>query len=236
MRHANSACTKRFGTVARTLCATATIFASLALSDTDARSDERCPPYDDGPGYGANVQVEIPKAKLDRSRSRNQLTGFSPHGRGVQVLGLTRAGYELSTTSNYAYYQVDGGNCFWVDNVDVVLRYQSMDVYVAKEYRPGSCACRAILAHEQQHVDIARSFVQRYRPCIRSALTSLRIPTARAPSFADSIDRAQARSNSLLQELLQPVYRQLERSMDVAQAEIDTPQAYRRVLRQCADW
>lgn len=233
--HSMIAPTRPFGLGTRMAGAAAAMIASLTLWSATAWSDDRCPPHD-ATAYSINVEADIPAARLDRSRSRAQLNGFAPHGKGGNVLGLMRAGYEFSMSSSYAYDEVDGGYCFWVDIVDVMLRYQSMDVYVAKEYRPGSCAYRAILAHEQTHVDIARTFVQRYRPRVRSALTSLRIPTARAPNFVNSIEQARVQSNTLLGQLLNPVIRQLEKSMNDAQAELDTPQSYRRVLRQCSDW
>ena len=187
-------------------------------------------------GYDVSVRIEVPAPKLDRSQTRVALGGFAPHGPGQAILGVMRARLEVESTATYGRVAGAGGVCIWVERVEVLLRYRSLDLFVAKEYAPASCAYRAILAHEQQHAEIARTYVNRYAPRIRQALASLLIPKATKPVAAASRETAEAKVDAVLERLVAPVVGELEREMNKAQAAIDTPRSYQGVFRQCNDW
>lgn len=220
----------------RAMLALAVLCGSAAFAGrADAQGAASCPPMS-GRQFKVSVGIDIPAPKLDRTRTRAMLGGFAPHGAGEAVLGLMRSKLDVESAATYGHTVGDAGACYWVERVEVKLRYQSLDLYVAKEYAPTGCAYRAILAHEQQHAEIARTYVNRYAPRIRMALTSLLIPKAEKPVLAATPEDAEARVNALLRRLVAPVVAELEREMEKAQAEIDTPRSYQAVQRQCADW
>ena len=209
--------------------------SAFCLVPLSAVAQERCAGSPGG-DYSMEVRLEVPPAQVDRTRSRAELTKLASKGRGAQHLGLMTAELEIQTTAEYASRRVGERRCFWVDKMDVVLSYTSLDIYVAKEYRKTSCAYRAILAHEREHVAIAQSYLKRYAPRIRTALTSLLIPDPGSPLLVDSAEAAEREIEALFAELLQPIYQEMHASIDKAQAKLDTPQAYRRVHRRCRDW
>ncbi|MDH3474693.1 MAG: hypothetical protein OEM59_13490 [Rhodospirillales bacterium] len=189
-----------------------------------------------GYGYDVEVTIELPEVRLDRSLSRAQLGGMALHGPDERVLGLTKSNLEVATLATYLTYPAESGLCFWVGRIGVMLRYHSLDVYVAREYRSDSCAYRAILEHEKQHVAIARRNIQRYLPRIKSALASLIIPKARTPKLVASMAAGEADMERILDKLMTPIQNEIDAVLTREQAKIDTPESYARVRAKCSDW
>ncbi len=198
-------------------------------------SAEACPPQ---PGdYRIDVEIEIPQVNLRRDRSRADLGDMAIHGPNYSVLGLTSSSLEAGTSTYYMNLPLEeGGSCFWVERIKVLLRYETLDIFIASEYDPTSCPYKAILTHEEKHASVARSHLTGSVQQVRSALTALTIPKPRAPLLVESVERAQDQTQATIEKLLKPVMQRLRESMRRAQEEIDSPEEYRRVQRQCADW
>ena len=211
------------------------VLSAFCLAPLAAKAQERCAGAPGG-DYSMEVRLEVPPARVDRTRNRAELTKLATQGRGGQHLGLMTAQLEIQNTAEYASRRVGERYCFWVDKMAVVLSYTSLDIYVANEYRKTSCAYRAILAHEKEHVAIAQAYLKRYEPLVRKALTSLLIPDPGSPVLVDSAAAAEQEIEALFKELLHPIYQEMHASIGKAQAKLDTPQAYRRVHRRCRDW
>ena len=195
----------------------------------------KCPILAKAP-YDVNAKIEVPGAPINHNLSLRQLGRLMPHGPGSQVLGLTSYPLEIKTAARYSYVPVGKTYCFFVTAVDVILRYPTMDIYVAKEYQPGSCPYHEILLHEEDHVRVARASLELYAPKVRKALTSYRIPTGLEPVVVSSPTQAKERMEGLSQELLTPVYREMMDELRKDQAALDTPGEYRRIRRRCRHW
>ncbi len=118
---------------------------------------------------------------VDNTRSKAALGTVARHGRSYRLLGRTDAGLIMKWDVRYGVVPHGSGYCVWVANIDLLLAHQVLDVYVASEYAPGSCQYQAILAHEYEHVDVAKRVMRGYEQRIRSALTSLSIPRPGLP-------------------------------------------------------
>ena len=186
--------------------------------------------------FRVDVRLDVADVTLDRSKSRAELTEFSFHGPQALVLGLMQADLDLQTSATYKQTQAAEGICFWVELVEVVLRYKSMDVFVASEYSENSCAYHAIFRHEQNHVAVARNYLDRFAPRFRAALTSLLIPKPQSPKLVATEEESKSEVERLLQKLLRPVVEDLRRELVGAQADLDTPRSYELVRRQCKNW
>jgi hypothetical protein len=195
----------------------------------------KCPIFAKAP-YDVNVKIEIPGAPINHGLSIRQLGRLKPHGPGSQILGLTSYPLEIKTAARYSYVPVGKTYCFFVTGIDVVLRYPTMDIYVAKEYRPGSCPYHEILLHEEDHVRVARASLELYAPKVRQALTSYVIPTGLEPVVVSSPKQAKQRMKGLSQQLLKPVYQEMMDELRKGQAALDTPSEYRRIRRRCKRW
>lgn len=211
------------------------ISGSVFVASGLARAQPVCDMAPESP-YRMDVKVEVPPVQVNRNLGRDQLTAMGPHGPNSQVLGLMNRELELSMEREYGYVAVEDQYCYWVNSVMLTLRYRTLEVYVASEYSPRSCAYQAILAHEQRHVKIAKKYVTRYAPRLRSVLTSLRIPKPGSAKLAPSMDRARADMDTVFTELLAPVFEELNAEHQKAQARADLPQEYARVRRRCKKW
>ena len=107
---------------------------------------------------------------------------------------------------------------------------------MAREYSVRSCAYRAILAHENEHVAFANKLITRYGPRLRSALTSLLIPKARASWLVDTVGDGVRMADSLIERLLKPIWEEIKVEADKGNARIDLPISYKRVQDRCRDW
>ena len=200
-----------------------------------ATGGRACPGHPDR-RFKVNVRIDIPPTRIHRSRSSAELTKATFHGRRSRILGLTAPDLKIETNGAYVTEPTDTGYCFWVEGIDVTLRYRSMDIYVASNYRRRSCNYRVILQHEEKHVRAARTNLERYAPRIRFALTSLLIPKGRSPVAVASPEDGEGEMQRLFAKLLKPVYADMHVALRTSQGELDTPQAYRRLFGLCKRW
>jgi TPR repeat protein len=186
--------------------------------------------------YKLEMHLDVPRARLHEDRGIDELGEMSFHGPNARVLGLTNTQLEFGWHVQFAATPLGDGYCFWVARVDLSLRYPSPDVYVAREYRPGSCPYRAVLHHEEEHVAITRRIVEHYGPRLETALTSLLIPTGLRPMVVDSADEAKGEMQALMKELVDPIYREMMAELRQAHGELDSPRSYRAARKRCPRW
>lgn len=189
-----------------------------------------------GNDFSVRVGITIPEAPINRQYSSAQLTQQTFHGRSGSILGLMVPDLDIKTDGDYAGHAVEGGYCFWVNGVDIELRYNSVEIFIASDYGTRSCNYREILKHEKEHVRIARANLERYKPKVRYALTSLLIPKSDSPVKVASKEAAEAELRDLFGKLLKPVYQDMIKDLRRTQHAIDTPQSYRRVHDRCDNW
>lgn len=159
--------------------------------------------------------------------------------RNLQEPGLTAAEQELTTNYQCGALETVPNRryCVWADSVEVDFSYTKMDVYISSQYPEGSCAYRAILAHENQHVEINRRVLAKYVELMRRALRGNRtIPTKDRPLVAASFKEGQDIISRRIQRIIQPLYRHYQKEVLWDNRMIDTMKNYRRIEEQCKDW
>jgi hypothetical protein len=187
-------------------------------------------------GYKPELRVETPRPKLHRNRSIKELGRMFGHKKKGNVLGLTQTQLDFGWETHIRSYHNGNSHCFWIAALTLTASYPTPDIYVAKEYFPGSCPYRAILRHEEEHVRRTRETIKRFEPRLRQALTSLRLPTWRRPWQVANTKAAQKRLEGLINELVEPIYHQMAEVLEKEQAALDSVRSYRRVFRKCKDW
>lgn len=212
----------------------AALMFGLLVPAGPARSAE-CPGDDDAP-YDIDLDIDTPNARLHHDRSISELGQMTIHSPRGRILGLAKTALDFSWRVSFGAESLDEGHCVWVSGLHLTARYPIPDIYVAREYRKGSCQYRTILDHEAQHVQISKATIQRYLPRLHMLLTSLRIPTARRPVYVTSTKRGKARLRALMQDLVEPVYREMAVALAKAQANLDSPASYKRYFRRCRKW
>ena len=191
---------------------------------------------DPGIGHDIELKIDIPEPRLHHDLSIAELDRRVLHSPGKRVLGMADTGLEFGWSVRFEWQQWGDGFCFWVRRTELAIRHPSPDIYVAREYRRGSCPYRTILAHERQHMRISREQIDRYLPRLRWVLTSLRIPTAERPIFVTSAEAAKSEVRTLMKELAEPLFQEMRQAMRKAQAKLDSPDSYRRLRKKCKRW
>jgi hypothetical protein len=109
-------------------------------------------------------------------------------------------------------------------------------IRVARELRPGSCRYRAVVEHELRHQGVDDAVLARRLPWLRAqlerTLADLRSDSPRPDAALDAFGR------TLMQQATSRVtaaWQEIVAERDRLQAEIDTPEEYERVRRQCAE-
>ncbi len=213
--------------------ALAAVLSLMAATEVLAASD--CP-GDPAIGHDIELDIDIPEPRLHHDLGIAELDRRAPHGPRQRVLGLADTGLEFGWSVRFEWQPRSAGFCFWVRRTKLAIRHPSPDIYVAREYRRGSCPYRAILAHERQHMRISREQIDRYIPRLRWVLTSLRIPTGERPLFVTSAEAAKAEVRSLMKELAEPLFREMGQALRAAQAKLDSPASYRRLRKSSKRW
>ncbi len=218
--------------LAAALVVPALVFPAPAVSGAAAA---QCPgsPEDD---YDIALDIDSPKARLYHDRGIAELGRMAVHGPRSNILGLANTGLDFGWRVEFEWRPEGEAFCFWVRRTELTIRHPSPDIYVAREYRRGTCPYRAILAHEQQHIRTSRELINRYIPRLRWVLTSLRIPTGQRPVLVGSPEEAKSEVRALMKDLAEPLFREMAKALRTAQAKIDSPASYKRLFKQCKRW
>jgi len=170
--------------------------------------------------------------RVDNTYSFHGLTRMKGNrAPGSYVLGLTRAESRVAIAVHGRMLQdpATGYECV-APRLEVNLYYLPIVVYVGREFAPGSCAYREILAHEMRHLEVYRDFLPRAEKIVGEALARR---FEGKPLYAPA---GQARS--LLQREIDsgwmPFIKKEMAKVEILQAAIDTPQEYARLGKVCA--
>ncbi|MBK1681394.1 hypothetical protein [Rhodocyclus tenuis] len=150
---------------------------------------------------------------------------------GDQVLGLTRGTAVVRVSTRTPSY-TDATRRWECASPQLTLSYgfSPMLVYVAKEFPVGSCAYDEIYRHEQRHVSTYQKHLESIEQELSETLNR-RFATNR-PWRGPAGQTAVQLQQELNERWLPYLKRQIER-VDAAQALIDTPAEYARVMNSC---
>jgi hypothetical protein len=214
------------------MLATMLVVWASALSNAAAAECQGSPeiPHD------INLDIEIPPARIHHDLDIAELGRMALHGPHGRVLGMANTGLDFGWRVSFKWRAEGDAFCFWVRRTLLTVHHPSPDIYVAREYRRGTCPYRAILAHERQHIRKSRELISHYIPRLRWVLTSLRIPTGQRPILVGSPEEAKSEVQALMKDLAEPLFHEIAKALREAQAKIDSPASYQRIFKQCRRW
>lgn len=188
-----------------------------------------------------SISVKEGKPRLIRNKSYKQITkiakdtgSFEPSIDG-RVLGLmafkANTGYGVR-----AEKQPLGNNniCVRLISAHVKVTVLHADIYVAREYKAGTCQFKAVLAHEKEHVAINQRYQEKFVAAAKKELKKFARrmdPFIVKPSYDvqdDIINR--------LARVMKPLEEDYYRERRKAHKRIDTPRSYQKVRSRCAKW
>ena len=170
--------------------------------------------------------------RIDNSHSFHGLSAMKgDRTPGSYVLGLThtesRVGVKVQ--GRMLSDPASGYECV-APRLDITLSYLPIVVYIGREFAPGTCSYREILAHEMRHLATYLKFMPQAEKTVGEALARR---FQGKPLYAPS---GQAR-NLLQRELdtgWMPFIKNEMAKVERMQAAIDTPQEYARLGKVCA--
>ena len=175
-----------------------------------------------------------------RANSGAKVAAVGPHW---QSIGLTLNSYILSVEVRVAATalkparkggKADSGYCARLTSATVRFGTQRTDAYVAREYRPGSCAYAVVRDHEARHVVIYQDAADRYAPLIEKKLYAT-VAALRPIRVATAQDGAE-RLRKVLHDELSRLFDAMGQETERANGALDTPAAYGTERKRCEDW
>jgi len=199
----------------------------------------RCPAA--GASPRVSLQINSGRIVYDTRKDRRQISrlhgsrGGASRKRGWRPIGLTltelkfRMKISINTLPRQGY-----GHCATAGAVEAELGYGDITVYVDKRYRKGSCQYRSVIEHENEHVAIFRNTLDRYAPRLEDRLTQA--AEKLKPVAANTPDQAAERLKKALQRQMEPLFKEMNRTLDSKNNSIDTAASYEREQARCSKW
>ena len=212
---------------------------SYAAAQSLLRSETACPEVESG--VKISVSVEPGRVAYNHRLSKRELANRVRRSRGKtlsayeQPLGLTVWSNEYILNYRPQVAQLGARKyCARIDTVRLDLIIKNMDVYVVREYPRGSCQYAAVLAHEHDHVDVARSVMTRYRGHFEAQIRS--VADRLQPVIATSAARAAKGVYLQFDPVIKSLFKQMVREMTRLNNAIDEPRSYQKLFSQCSRW
>ncbi|MGJ3260918.1 MAG: hypothetical protein ACFE0S_15085 [Rhodospirillales bacterium] len=179
---------------------------------------------------------------VDNARTGNSLRHMQQQSGRARAFGSawTPVGLTLTDLQYRMRLQVealpmsDGVYCARVTAVDADLGYDKLRVYIARRFRPGTCAYKSINAHEMTHVAVFRQALDQFYPRLQHRLQ--RAAQVLEPVRSASPDTAAAYLRQRLSATVEPLFLEMNRELDRNNARLDTPDRYRQEQALCAEW
>ncbi|MBO6520450.1 MAG: hypothetical protein JJ900_09125 [Rhodospirillales bacterium] len=181
------------------------------------------------------VTVNNAHSRESLRRMQRQSGRASAFGSAWTPVGLTLTELKYSMRLKVEAQPVsDGGYCARVTAVEADLGYDNLRIFIARKFRPGSCAYRSINAHEMTHVAVFKQALDRFYPRLQHRLQ--RAAETLDPVRTSNPDRAAAYLRKRLSASVEPLFLEMNRELDRNNARLDTPERYRREQALCTDW
>lgn len=184
------------------------------------------------------LEPELTKTRFFRGSARRLTEWTMGHTQdfGV-VLGL--GGGEIGTKFQAAFEYAttpEGGVCVQLDKVKAIF-YAYPRMYIASDYKKGSCEYEAILEHEKRHVKALIDFHDEHEERFRTHLGRI---AKRIPMFGPVTKAEVPAVKQRLMDYVMSEYNAFQNkalmSLQREQRKIDSPSEYRGVAAKCDNW
>ncbi len=158
-------------------------------------------------------------------------------GSGLKTQGLTIIKHSMATHTRFSTTTGTTSVYAWFDDVILEVAVSSIVIHIPKEYAPGSCEYEIVLEHERGHGRVAREqAVFLASKLERELMVSEGIPTRFDPVVSTDYASAGEKLKAAVAKVVDPVYERYEKDEKEAQAQLDRPDPYDAVYKQCDGW
>jgi hypothetical protein len=169
----------------------------------------------------------VPGAELQR------LVRETP-GEHAQALGLYRGELRTGLRLEYSVVTQGAGACVGLHRAVIEIAFVDRTIVLARELRQGTCRYDVALEHERQHARIDDRVLARELPKIKDAIAREAADNGViGPVRASDIDSYRDDFSERLNRVFQREIDRIGQARRHEQAQIDTPEAYRREAERC---
>ncbi len=217
----------------------ASLSACLGWAPSVMAAGPGCPPTREVgivPTIDVIPEVPNPQYRYDVTKvGLTQMMGAkgSNGGRHSMTLGLTVGTFGTSWQISSSTIRKGNLLCHYLRNANVRLQVPSLIVYIASDYRQGSCQFQTITTHENEHVRVNQAVVRKYAPIMRETLLTAAYRLSPVATTSDPGPQAIERA---LQPTILAVLNDMYKERDRGNGVIDTDDAYRRTSQRCSSW
>lgn len=184
-----------------------------------------------------HVKYSIDNTQYIRNISAKELTERHSSRNGGRTTGLassvvgTRISmeYEGETSKENLY-------CLRVKKINFNF-FVEPKIYIASNFKRGSCEYNAVIKHEREHIDIIKGAHKDYVPEFKSFVKDI---ARELPSFfpmpLTSMDSAKDEISAFIQERVGDFMNVVNEDVAERQSEIDTDDEYRKISDRCHRW
>ncbi|MEH6403137.1 MAG: hypothetical protein V7750_07180 [Sneathiella sp.] len=162
------------------------------------------------------------------------IEAFKPSTKG-RLLGLAYTQIHTNLGVEVQGFAVNNSqNCIRLATVKFEFGNKHSEIFIARKYRPGTCAYKAILTHEKEHMQINDRLQKQYAKKIKKELQKS-ANRVRPYHSRKTNEAAKSIANRLVHEMTPFIaeFRDVKRK---ANLKIDTPRSYKRVRSKCGRW
>lgn len=187
----------------------------------------------------APVVIETNKTLADISNT--QVDTINPYGynNATHTNGYMDGRIEMRSSVKLDYMQAPQRNafCIWYDSITVEIDI-TPKIVIAKEVAADECMYKAVLTHEERHVDVDRKIVNKLAQTIgQKVFNGLEQRGFIAgPIPPENTQEISERMKKTVSQLVEFEYRKMEVERAEAQQAVDNIHEYRFVQSKCPDF
>ena len=169
--------------------------------------------------------------------SRDEFLRQSPVKMSPNTLGMTVSKLGITGSAEPLLQQDGRSACIQIKRFTLTLGYDTLDVYIDKKYKPGSCEYEVVKEHEKYHVRVSQEAMSFFRPDIESALNQAlsRLSPVYVTSEREAQRAFEQQFHQVMREI-QPLIDHINKKIAEKNYLIDTPESYAETTALCKNW
>lgn len=184
-----------------------------------------------------SVKMKPGKPQYITNLSKEEFSRRSSDPVSPNTLGLTIAKLNITGHGVPQLQQQGRTACVGLKEVNLTIGYDTLDVYIDKKYRAGTCQYKVIKDHENYHVSVSQQAMRFFKKDVEEALR--RAVDAVHPQEVHSQDMVDVVFRDAFQSVLtqmQPLIQHINTKIAEKNYAIDTPEAYQASTKLCPSW
>ncbi len=175
--------------------------------------------------------------KYNNRLSRQEFLAKHPGHNSETTVGLTVARFDLDGRGIPMLKQQGMKACVGLEEIKLTMGYDTLEVYIDKKYKPGSCEYRVTKDHENYHVRVFQQAMKFFKPDVEKALKKAvqKLSPVVVSSQAEVDAVIQNQFEQVMKEV-QPLIKHINHKIAEKNEKIDTPESYLKTTKLCKKW